>query len=125
MSGIAAILTELSTSPKRKVYIVKWGRSDKTCWSFHHTLLVADNGVNKDISAYTTGVIFDWGSYVAGGIVKSDIPVKVKPFNSHEFHVGKAKKNIYKFVGWTDWDDKSTEELSMHQFKSDDIPPPW
>ena len=125
--GVAAILTAMGPdavpnmtyflpigiviNPKRRVFVIKWGQTGKRKWSFHHTLLVTDDSGDEYISSLTTGVIFDWGSIVAGKRVTSGVPVKVKPFNSDEYHIGIAMRNEYEFVGWTDWDDKSIEGL--------------
>ena len=97
----------LISGPKRRVYIVKWGRTGRKFWSFHFTLLVTNDSGNENVSARSTGIIFDWGSIVDGKIVTSDIPVKIKPFTSNEYHLGIAMGNEYEFVGWTDWDDES------------------
>lgn len=90
---------------ERAVFLIKWGSTGSSSFSFHYALLVSDTNNSGLPNASTEGFTFSWGSIENGEFRKRGSTVNPKRFN---YQKELEMNNSYEFVGRTK---KKNEEI--------------
>ncbi|KAJ5286963.1 hypothetical protein N7478_002649 [Penicillium angulare] len=103
---------------QRDVYLIKWGRTPSSPWSFHYALLVALQSGGGSPDEKTRGSTIGWGSMENGNSAKRGAKACVRDFN---YANEQKMENTYEWLGCTELSDEQISNIMSNYGKTYNI----